>query len=635
MRRVLTAVAMAVLAGTAGVRGDDTAARWWSHVEALANDGMEGRNTGSPGHKRAAEYIAAQFKKAGLDPAGVGGYIQPVAFKTRRIVEDKSSLALIRNGKTEALALGEDANISVRVDPAPSVDAPLVFVGYGLNIPERRINDFAGVNLKGAVVVYVSSHAEVAARPAAGAFRIRRRALEDVPGRRRDRHGQHRQPEEHGHPVGALDARATAAGDVARRRGAGRRARAAVVGDDEPGARRQAVRRIRTHLRRDARARRRRQTGAELRAAGPPEGHRPPSSARRSSRRTSPGSCDGSDPRRRDEFVVVSAHLDHLGIGGAVNGDTIYNGAMDNASGIAAILEVAASLHESNAKPARSILFVAVTGEEKGELGSRYFAAHPTVPRASIVADVNTDMFLPLFPLKTLMVLGLDESDLGTDIRATAKTLGIGVQADPEPQRNRFVRSDQYSFVKVGIPAAGDEGGLRREHAGSGDRGEVDRGAVSRSVGRSEPAGRSSGRRQVRRGGPRSRRCTSPTAPIDRSGMTPASSNGFQNEHPHTEGQRRDPHGGRRAVDAAALRAAQRSRPAGPAVRLRARPVRRVHGDHQRRGDALLRHAGLGGAAAKSPRSKDWPRTASCIRCSRRGSTSRCRSAASARTARS
>src|SRR6185312_6873201 len=143
----------------------------------------------------------------------------------------------------------------------------------------------------------------------------------------------------------------------------------------------------------------------------------------------------------------------HLGIGGAVNGDTIYNGAMDNASGIAAILEVAASLHESNAKPARSVLFVAVTGEEKGELGSRYFAAHPTVPVSAMIANVNIDMFLPLFPLKTLMVLCLDESDLGCDIRAVAKDLRLAVQADPEPQRNRFIRSDQYSFIKAGIPA--------------------------------------------------------------------------------------------------------------------------------------------------------------------------------------
>jgi len=165
------------------------------------------------------------------------------------------------------------------------------------------------------------------------------------------------------------------------------------------------------------------------------------------------GILRGADPKRRDEYVVLSAHLDHLGIGGAVNGDSLYNGAMDNASGVAAVLEVAASLGESGAKPARSILFVAVTGEEKGLLGSSYFAAHPTVPRAGIVANVNTDMFLPLFPLKLLMVLGLDESDLGGDVRATAKAAGVTVQADPEPQRNRFVRSDQYSFIKFGIPA--------------------------------------------------------------------------------------------------------------------------------------------------------------------------------------
>src|SRR5438552_1157296 len=155
MRRVLTLIVAAILAGSTGMRGDDTAARWWAHVEALANDGMEGRNTGSPGHKRAADYVAAQFKKSGLDPAGVGGYIQPVAFKTRRIVEARSSLALVTGGKTEPLALGEDANISMRVDPAPSLDAPLVFVGYGLNIPERKINDFAGVTLKGAIVVHI------------------------------------------------------------------------------------------------------------------------------------------------------------------------------------------------------------------------------------------------------------------------------------------------------------------------------------------------------------------------------------------------------------------------------------------------------------------------------------------------
>ena len=166
------------------------------------------------------------------------------------------------------------------------------------------------------------------------------------------------------------------------------------------------------------------------------------------------GVLRGSDPKRRDEFVVLSAHLDHLGLSDPpINGDRVYNGAMDNASGVAAILEVAARLHTAGTKPARSILFVAVTGEEKGLLGSQYFAAHPTVKRSAIVANVNTDMFLPLFPLKTLMVLGLDESDLGADVRAVAKEQGVGVQSDPEPQRNRFVRSDQYSFIREGIPS--------------------------------------------------------------------------------------------------------------------------------------------------------------------------------------
>ena len=126
---------------------------------------------------------------------------------------------------------------------------------------------------------------------------------------------------------------------------------------------------------------------------------------------------------------------------------------MDNASGTAAVVEVATQLHERRVRATRSILFLVVTGEEKGELGSRYFAAHPTVPSGGIVANMNTDMFLPLFPLKTLMVLGLDESDLGADIRAVAHDLDLGVQADPEPQRNRFIRSDQYSFIKAGVPA--------------------------------------------------------------------------------------------------------------------------------------------------------------------------------------
>jgi Zn-dependent M28 family amino/carboxypeptidase len=160
----------------------------------------------------------------------------------------------------------------------------------------------------------------------------------------------------------------------------------------------------------------------------------------------------GSDASLKNEYVAISAHLDHLGIGQPVNGDKIYNGAMDDASGIASLIEVARAMHDSNAKPKRSILFLAVTAEEKGLLGSQYYASHPTV-QGPIVADLNMDMYLPLFPLKYLEVQGLGESSLGDDITEVCKESGVTVQADKQPDHVRFIRSDQYSFIKKGVPS--------------------------------------------------------------------------------------------------------------------------------------------------------------------------------------
>jgi Zn-dependent M28 family amino/carboxypeptidase len=165
------------------------------------------------------------------------------------------------------------------------------------------------------------------------------------------------------------------------------------------------------------------------------------------------GIYEGSDPRLKNEYVVMSAHLDHVGIGRAVNGDALYNGAMDDASGVASVIEVARLLKESNVRPKRSVVFVAVTAEEKGLLGSKYFAARPTVPFDKIVADINLDMFLPLYPLKVIEVQGLTESSLGESVRAAAKEVGVDVQTDREPEQNRFIRSDQYSFIRRGVPS--------------------------------------------------------------------------------------------------------------------------------------------------------------------------------------
>ena len=162
---------------------------------------------------------------------------------------------------------------------------------------------------------------------------------------------------------------------------------------------------------------------------------------------------EGSDPVLKNEYVLVSAHLDHLGIGAPIHGKTLYAGALDDASGVASVLEIAKSFGQNRERPKRSMLFVLFTGEEKGLLGSRYFAGRPTVPEANIVADFNLDMFMPIFALKKLHVQGLIESTLADDARKIGAEHNIEIAVDPEPDRNSFTSTDQYSFVLAGVPA--------------------------------------------------------------------------------------------------------------------------------------------------------------------------------------
>jgi Zn-dependent M28 family amino/carboxypeptidase len=447
----LLIAATAAIGATVNGAGDAGAARWWSHVQFLADDALEGRDTGSPGYQRAADYVAGLWRKAGLEPAFSGQFVQTVAFKTRQIDESRSSLALVRDGRVEPLSLGEDAYFSLRVDPVAEVNAPLVFTGHGLDIPEAQINDLAGLNLKGAVAVYFST--QPSSLPGAlqahfGSSAERWRMLRAagaigtiaVPGSRRLEVPWSRSTIARLQPQMSLaepaldeypDQRIAVTMNPERAdklfEGSGHTLSELMEAD---------------------------QSGKPLPRFVIPARVKASIAVTRSTIQSEnvAGILRGSDPKLRGEAIVLSAHLDHVGIGEPVAGDKIYNGAMDNASGVAAILEVAARLHESGQRPARSIVFVAVTGEEQGELGSRYFVAHPPAG-TTIVANVNTDMFLPLFPLKMLMVLGLDESDLSNDVRAVASSLGLTVQADPEPQRNRFTRSDQYSFVRSGVPA--------------------------------------------------------------------------------------------------------------------------------------------------------------------------------------
>jgi hypothetical protein len=425
---------------------------WWEYVKVLAADDMEGRETGSPGLRKAEAFVVAQLKKNGLQPAGRHGFYQPIEFVSRQIVEKESSIALIRNGKAETLTLGEDAIFSTRVDLAPEVEAPLVFVGYGLSIPEKNYDDLAGLDLKDRVAVLFSgspadvpgplaSHYQTAKERwralakagAVGIISLPNPAMMDIPWSRIALNRTHpsmdlADPEFNETKGEKLSLFFNPAHAEKLFEGSGHTFQEiADLGKDRkplphfvlPAAIRAVARVDKKDIESD-----------NIIAKLP-----------------------GSDPQLKNQYVVLSAHIDHIGIGEPINGDRIYNGAMDNASGSAVLLDVAASLKKQPENLKRSLLFVFVTGEEKGLLGSKYFAAHPTVDPKSMVADINIDMFLPIVPLKTLTVYGLEESDLGDLARQSAEARGISVQADPEPLRNVFIRSDQYNFIVHGIPA--------------------------------------------------------------------------------------------------------------------------------------------------------------------------------------
>ena len=453
MRSILLAAAVATLplSALSAEPTKDTSA-WWGHIKVLASNAYEGRLTGSPGYMKAAHYVAGKFKAAGLQPGGdKGTYFQSVKYLEQHVDAAHSSVALIDGGKTTPLAVGPDLTLGSRDAQPASVEAPLVFIGYGLHLPEAGYDDFAGQDLKGKIVVILGggpdtlsaalkSHASSTELPkaleAAGAVGVVRlqnpkamdipwpriMALSSQPGMRlADPALQiyHR-------PIFAASVNPERAEILFARSGHSFAELLALADAHKP-------------LPRFA-------LNQSLKASVVTQTHAI----------TSPnvvGILPGSDPTLKAQYVVVSAHLDHLGIGEPIQGDKVYHGAMDNAAGVAAMIETAKALHAKHAQPKRSIVFVAIAGEEKGLLGSKAFAEKPTVKKSAIVADINMDEFLPLFPLKHLLILGEGESTLGDQAREVAKVRGYDTLPDPAPDRNIFVRSDQYSFIKTGVPS--------------------------------------------------------------------------------------------------------------------------------------------------------------------------------------
>ncbi|MGI9070133.1 MAG: M28 family peptidase [Bryobacteraceae bacterium] len=449
--RSLAAFLVLGIGSVAAADFDAAGKHWWKHVEYLASDELEGREPGSAGYEKAADYVAAQFKQAGLKPAGSGSYFQPVEFRETSLDAARSSLSLVRKGRTFQVPIPAEAALGYSADSAASIEAPVVFAGYGLSIPEAHWDDLKGLHVKGAVIAflmggpekidgnlrshYSSSEQRWKAFRAAGAvgmIAIPDPKIMEIPwGRIAAAWGKPHIDLADSALVETRGMKFSAYWNPAEADNllAGSRHKFGEIVDASHEHLQLPHFQLASSIKTTLSISRKKITSKNV------AGLRP-----------------GDDPKLKDEYVVVSAHLDHLGVGKPVKGDAIYNGAMDDASGVASLIEIARALHTEKVVTHRAIVFLAVTGEEMGELGSIFFANRPTIT-GHTVADLNMDMFLPLFPLKWLEVQGLNESTLGNDVRACAKRAGVNVQADKEPNRNRFIRSDQYSFIKKGVPA--------------------------------------------------------------------------------------------------------------------------------------------------------------------------------------
>ncbi len=427
------------------------------HMSVLAADDKEGRETGSEGYGRAAEYVAGQFEQMGLEPAfGTSGFYQTVPFRRADIVPEESYLTL----RHQRRDLDLEPYVQYYMRPnllreSVEVTAPVVYVGHGVTAPELGHDDYAGVEVRGRIVVlfrgapasfphnqrayYSSTRVKwknLAERGAVGVIYMNTREDEERwPWERAVRHAREpamRWIDAEGrvvdaHPEIRMIARLGREGMDALFANGPRTAEEVLdaIEEGKPGSYEMPVvvraRTVSRHASIDSP-----NVGAILR---------------------------GRDAALKAEHVLVSGHLDHVGIGEPLDGDAIHNGAYDNASGIAVMLEMARAFADLEERPKRSLLFLAVTGEEKGLLGSDYFAQNPAVPIGSIVANINLDMVMMLHPLKDVVAFGAEHSSLIRPLEAAAGHLDIRVSPDPYPEEVIFVRSDQFSFVRQGVPA--------------------------------------------------------------------------------------------------------------------------------------------------------------------------------------
>jgi hypothetical protein len=427
-----------------------------AHMTFLADDLLEGRAAGTRGYDLAARYVAAQLATLGLEPAGDDkSFFQAVPLRESKL--DEGTLAIRPpSGAPRVLAFRDDFLMGGDLlRTAARVEAPMVFAGFGVTAPELSHDDYAGRDVRGKVVVLLSN------------------APTRFPSEQRAHHASRRRKAEIAAAKGAVGliivrtredervtpwARITANLDTA---AVAWLTKAGVPADVPEGIQGGAL------LSSTGAAKLFEGSPVALDAVlaeaekGAPKGFDLPGTATLTSRSTHRrfssanvvAKLPGADAELARTAVVYSAHLDHIGIGAAVDGDTIYNGAYDNALGVGALLETARVLAGLPQRPARSIVFVFVTAEEKGLVGSDYFAANPPAAVGRPIANVNMDMPLLLFPIDTVIAFGAEHSTMGDVATRAATQAGLELIPDPMPEQTLFVRSDQYSFVRKGVPA--------------------------------------------------------------------------------------------------------------------------------------------------------------------------------------
>lgn len=439
-----------------------------AHVRFLSLDLLEGRGPGTRGAELAAEYIATQYALDGLEPAGdKGTYFQQVPLIAVHTIEEKTKFAFVpASGAPVDLTYGSEVVSKDETgQPSADIDAPIVFVGYGIHAPEYNWDDYAGVDLKGKIALVIVNeppsndekffkgkaltyygrwtykYEEASRRGALGVLIIHRTDLASYGWQVVQNSQAIEKSYLAGDPINTLRAAAWIQHDVAKRlfalAGLGDLDQA-IVRAGQRGFHAQELNvRLKAHV--ESRVRKYVSTNVVGRVAGSSS---PPENA-----------------------VLYTAHYDHLGIDPDAKGDGIYNGAADNGTGCGILLELARSFAQSAERPPHAMYFAAVTAEEQGLLGSQFLGEHPPVPARDIALDLNYDMLLPIGVPRSVDLGGAERIDFWPTVQTVAKEFDLQLLPDPNPMAGHYYRSDHFSLARVGIPAFSvDQGELFEGH---------------------------------------------------------------------------------------------------------------------------------------------------------------------------